>query len=312
LGEYVTKIRQKAFANRIEEYLTSPASFEERRFDASLYSVATESRSRVMAGVVITDSVKVLHGLCFGPHIELVMILLAHAYDGLRDDTRIREYSREVSRAMQGFAEPLADGDLACYPNPSFLLHGTRKHSLGAIINQLVTNGRIIHETMARRAVFIHDHGQATPLGHGLKMLMEYGATEDCYGICCFITREDEANPRGTDLSYIAKVSFFLDGGQRELYVITIQGQRVTAAAKERSRDFARLAARLGMDPRTYVLKKVCQAAKSENFQRARIIRPRFHPMFIDSHAGFKAQYEPVIRQAGINDENGCYLEGWL
>jgi hypothetical protein len=308
----LTQIRQKAFANRIEEYLTAPACYEERRFDSSLYTVVTESRTRVMAGGAITDTVKVLHGLCFGPHIELVMILLAHAYHGLRDYTRIREYSRAVSEAIQVFAEPLADGDLACYPNPSFLLHGTRKASLGAIINQLATNGRIIHETMARRAVFIGEHGQTTPLGHGLKMLMEDGSTEDCYGICCFITREDEDNPHGTDDSYIAKVSFFLDGRDRELYVITIQGQRVTPAKKERSRNFARLAAKLRMDPRTYVLQKVCQAAKSEDFQRARIIRPRFHPMFIDSHAGFNAQYEPIIRQAGINEENGCYLEGRL
>lgn len=308
----MTKIRQKAFANRIEEYLTAPTSYEEKRFDSSLYTVVKESRTRVMAGSSITETVNVLHGLCFGPHIELVMILLAHAYNGLQDYTRIREYSRAVSEAIQGFAEPLADGDLACYPNPSFLLHGTRKTSLGAIINQLATNSRIIHETIARRAVFINEHGQATSLEHGLKMLMEDGGTEDCYGICCFITREDEDNPHGTDTSYIAKVSFFLDDRDRELYVITIQGQRVTAAKKERSRDFARLAARLGMDPRTYVLKKVCQAAKSEGFQRTRIIRPRFHPMFIDSHAGFKAQYEPVIRQAGIDEENGCYLEGSL
>jgi hypothetical protein len=305
----LTQIRQKAFANRIEEYLTAPTSYDERRFDSSLYTVVRESRNRIMAGGSINETVKVLHGLCFGPHIELVMILLAHAYHGLRDHTRIRDYSRAVSEAIQGFAKPLADGDMACYPNPSFLLHGTRKASLGAIINQLATNGRIIHETMARRAMFISEHGQETPLGHGLKMLMEDGVTEDCYGICCFITREEEEDPHGTDTSYIAKVSFFLDGRDREIYVITIQGQRVTVDKKEKSRDFARLTARLGMDPRTYVLQKVCQAAKSEDFQRVRIIRPQFHPMFIDSHAGFKAEYEPVIRQAGINEENGCYLE---
>lgn len=308
----MTQIRQKAFANRIEEYLTTPASYEERRFDSSLYTVVRESRTRVTAGGSITATVKVLHGLCFGPHIELVMILLAHAYNGLRDYTRIREYSRVVSESIQGFAEPLADGDPACYPNPSFLLHGIRKVSLGAIIDQLDNNARIIHETMARRAAFIKDHGQATLLEHGIKMLMEDGVTEDYYGICCYITKEEEDNPHGTDASYIAKVSFFLDSRDRDIYVITIQGQRVTFAKKERSRDFARLAARLGMDPRAYVLKKVCETAKVEDFQRARIVRPRSHPMYIDSHAGFTAQYEPIIRQAGINEENGCYLEGWL
>ena len=308
----MTQIRQKAFANRIEEYLTAPASYEERLFDASLYTVVRESRTRIMAGGSITETVKVLHGLCFGPHIELVMILLAHAYHGLQDHTSIRNYSRAVSEAMQRFAEPLADDDPSCYPNPSFLLHGTRRPSLGAIIDQLATNGRIIHETMDRRAMFINEHGKETFLGHGLKMLMEEGTTEDCYGICCFITREEEDRPHGTDNSYIAKVSFFLDSRDREFYVITIQGQRVTADRREKSRDFARLAAKLGMDPRAYVLQMACQAAKSEGFRRARVIRPRFHPMFIDSHAGFKAQYEPIIRQAGINEENGCYLEARL
>jgi len=31
--------------------------------------------------------------------------------------------------------------------------------------------------------------------------------------------------------------------------------------------------------------------------------------MFIEGHKGFLASYEPVIRKAGITDNNGCYLE---
>jgi hypothetical protein len=34
--------------------------------------------------------------------------------------------------------------------------------------------------------------------------------------------------------------------------------------------------------------------------------------MFLDSHEGFMARYAPVIREAGINVECCCYLEGSL
>ena len=34
--------------------------------------------------------------------------------------------------------------------------------------------------------------------------------------------------------------------------------------------------------------------------------------MFLDSHEGFMARYAPVIREAGINVECWCYLEGSL
>jgi hypothetical protein len=34
--------------------------------------------------------------------------------------------------------------------------------------------------------------------------------------------------------------------------------------------------------------------------------------MFFDRHEGFMARYEPVIIQAGIDRENGCYLESSL
>jgi hypothetical protein len=115
--------------------------------------------------------------------------------------------------------------------------------------------------------------------------------------------------PHGTDSSYIAKVSFFLDTLNREIIVITIQGQRIQQGNKTRSRDFARLAHKLCLDPRSYVLQKICEIGRRESYQKIRVIKPLEHPMYIDSHDGFKARYEPVIRQAGITTECGCYLE---
>jgi hypothetical protein len=94
--------------------------------------------------------------------------------------------------------------------------------------------------------------------------------------------------------------------------VITLQGQRVSKNAKERSRDYARLGAKLTMDPRAYVLKKVCTICTNEGFKKVKVIRPEQHPLFIDHEEGFMARYEPIIRHTGITTENGCYLENDL
>lgn len=308
----MTRIRSRAFANRIKEFLLDPSSYEEKRFDASLFTVVKKPRAAAMASDDTARAERELHGLCFGAHIELVMILLSHAYHGLSDRTTIAQYSRAMARAMQSFATPIAVGGCASFPDPNFLLHGINRSTLAAVIRRFESNGRIIHETIARREAFIKKYGGETRLEPGLKMLVEEGAAEDCFGLCCYITRADEAHPHGTDQSYIAKVSFFLDHRRKEIYVITIQGQRVHAADKHRSRNYARLAAALGMDPRAFVLRKVCEFGKAEAYKKIRVIRPAHHPMFLDNHAGFMARYEPVIRQAAINDENGCYLQSAL
>jgi len=309
----MTKIRLKAFANRIEEFLIDPSSYEEKRFDSSLFTVVRKKREQPAAlqgDTAIFD--KELHGLCFGAHIELVMILLSHAYRGLRDKTTCHQYSQAIAEAMQSFAEPIAIGGCASFPDPNFLLHGINRTTLAAVIERFKSNGRIIHETIARKDAFIRKYGAQTNLDHGLKMLVEEGAAEDCFGLCCYITRADESHPHGTDRSYIAKVSFFLDDLYREIYVITIQGQRVNAADKSRSRDYARLAAAMGMDPRAFVLRKVCDLGRAEKYKKIKVIRPEHHPMFLDNHKGFMARYDPVIREAEINEENGCYLQSAL
>lgn len=305
----MTKIRARAFANRIAEYLNDPESYEETRFDSSLFTVEKKTRTRttLYGDVLIVD--KELHGLCFGPHIELVMILLDHAYRGLCDKTTISQYAKAMSVAMQTFSEPIAVGDCASFPDPNFLLHGINRPILGAIIKRFEGNGRIIHETIARKDELIKKYAGQVFLEHGLKMFVEEGAVDGCFGLCCYITRADESHPHGNDNSFIAKVSFFLDDLNKEIYVISIQGQHVQSADKNRSRNYARLAVELGMDPRAFVLRKVCELGKAEGFKKIRVIRPEHHPMFLDHHEGFMARYEPIIRQAEINEENGCYLQ---
>ena len=308
----MTTIRQKAFSHRIEEYLLNSSSFDEQRFDSSLYQIVKQNRDLKSATGTSPKLVKVIRGLSFSDHIGLVMLLIDRAYRGLRDQTPIKTYACAIAKALQSYADPIADGDHACFPYPYFLLHGLEKTTTEAVVRQLEENGRVIHETLAMRSQFMAKYGGPLYMQHNTKMLMEEGAAEDTSGICCYLTKAAAQHPHGTDSSYIAKVSFFLDLRNKEIIVITIQGQRVQLDDKARSRDFARLAHKLQMDPRTYILKIICEIGRQETYQKIRVIRPLMHPMFLDSHYGFKARYEPVIRQAGINTESGCYLESNL
>ena len=305
----MTTIRQKAFSHRIEEYLHNTESFDEQRFDTSLYQIVKQNRNLKTSAGATEKTVKVIRGLSFSDHIGLVMILIDRAYRSLRDQTSIKTFAAAIAKALQTYAEPIADGDYACFPYPYFLLHGLEKPTTEGVVRQLEENSRVIHETLAVRPQFIKKYGGPVYLKQYTKMLMEEGAAEDTSGICCYLTRANEMQPHGTDSSYIAKVSFFLDTLKREIIVITIQGQRIQPGNKTRSRDFARLAHKLCLDPRSYVLQKICEIGRRESYQKIRVIKPLEHPMYIDSHDGFKARYEPVIRQAGITTECGCYLE---
>jgi hypothetical protein len=310
--ESMTRIRQKAFSRRIEEYLHNSASFDEKRFDSSLYQVVHQTTGPLTPAGNSSQLAGVIRGLCFSDHIGLVMILIDRAYRGLCDQTSVKTFAGAIVKALQTYAEPIADGNYACFPYPYFLLHGLEKPTTGEVVRQLEENGRVIHETLAVRAQFMKKYGGPVYMEQDLKMLMEEGAAEDTSGICCYLARAAEQQPHGTDYSYIAKVSFFLDTLNKEIIVITIQGQRIQLHNKERSRDFTRLAHMLQMDPRTYILKKICEIGRKESYQKIRVIRPRAHPMFLDNHCGFKARYEPIIQQAGITAENGCYLETGL
>jgi len=308
----VTRIRQTAFAHRIEEYLHNPEVFDSQKFDSSLHKIITQKNYQKTTARIPKHTRKIIRGLSFSDHIGLVMMLIERAYRGLREETEISVFAGAIAGALQAYANPIADGDYACFPYPYFLLHGLKKATTAKVVRQLEENGRIIHETLTCRTRFIQKYGGPVYLEQETKMLMEEGATEDTSGICCYLTKASEEHPHGTDRSYIAKVSFFLDTHNREIIVITIQGQRIEQGNQERSRDFARLAHKLRMDPRAYILKNICEIGRQEAYQKIRVIRPHAHPMFLDSHEGFMARYEPVIIQAGIYTENGCYLETCL
>jgi hypothetical protein len=308
----MTQIRQKAFSHRIEEYLHNSESFDKQKFDSSLYQIVNQNRNLIAAVGPSSRAVKVIRGLCFSEHIELVMILIDRAYRGLVNQTGTRAFALAIAKALQTYAEPLTDGDYACFPYPYFLLHGLGKTTTEAVVWQIEENSRVIHETLAIRAQFIEKFGGPVYLEQSMMMLMEEGATEDTSGICCYLARASEQHPHGTDYSYIAKASFFLDTSKKEITVITIQGQRIQQGNKARSREFARLGHRLQMDPRAYVLKNICEIGRQDAYQKIRVIKPRKHPMFVDNHCGFKARYDPIIRQAGITTESSCYLESDL
>ena len=305
----MTTIRQTAFARRIEEYLHNAGTFDQHCFDSSLYSIVTQHRYNTTGDDTPPETVKVIRGLSFSDHIGLVMMLIERAYRGLKAQTCARDFARAIAGALQTYAAPVADGDYACFPYPYFLLHGIERPTAAEIVTKLEKNGRIIHETLAARSSFLEKYCGPTYLEQDTKMLMEEGSAEDTSGICCYLTKADEEEPHGTDSTYIAKVCFFLDTVNREIIVITIQGQRVQPYNSARSKYFMRLAHKLQMDPRTYILKNICEIGRRERYQKIRVIRPLFHPMHLDSHEGFLARYEPVIRQAGINTERGCYLE---
>lgn len=306
----MAQINQQAFAARIEEYINNPTCFEQEFFDSSLHTVTERVPLLLHQGG--KEGLLDLQGLCFEENIELVMILLAHGYRSLQQPASLTAYCVAMAQAMQSFAGPLAINDPASYMEPHFLLHGLEKTTIAANVAQCEDNGRIIHETLHVRAGYMAKHGCKTLLGNGLQMMMENGFAEDNLGICCFMTKDDEPNPHGAGQSYSAKVSFFLDTSHMEITIITIQGQCVSKGLKNRSRDFARLGARLHIDPRGYLLKKVCEVAQSAGYRRVRVIKPQSHPMTIDQHSGFVARYENLIRELGITQENACYLEASL
>ncbi len=306
----MAQINQQAFAARIKDYINDPSCFKQEFFDSSLHTVTVREQSKphqVEKGCLLD-----LQGLCFEEYIELVMILLEHGYHSLQKPASLTTYCAAMAQAVQSFAKPLTVNDPASYLEPHFLLHGLEKATIAESAAQCEDNGRIIHETLAVRAGYMAKYGCKTLLGNGLQMMMEDGFAEDNLGICCFISKEDEPNPHGASNCYAAKVSFFLDTSQMEITIITIQGQSVNKALKNRSRDYARLGARLKIDPRGYLLKKVCEIAELAGYKRVRVIRPESHPMTIDQHSGFVARYDNLIRELGINHENDCYLEGSL
>ena len=213
----MTQIRQKAFSHRIEEYLHNSKSFDQQRFDSSLYQVIKQNKNLITSDTRSSRVAKVIRGLSFSEHIELVMILIDRAYRGLVDQTGTRVFALAIAKALQTYAEPLTDGDYACFPYPYFLLHGLGKRTIEAVVWQIEENSRVIHETLAIRAQFMEKFDGPVYLEQSMKMLMEEGATEDTSGICCYLTRASEQQPMARTAAILPRQAFSSIQARRKL-----------------------------------------------------------------------------------------------
>ncbi|MBI5066566.1 hypothetical protein HZA97_10140 [Candidatus Woesearchaeota archaeon] len=316
----MAKINIPEFARYVENYIAY--SFDRENF---LMRLVEESLS--------TPYQK--EGVCFCHNTELALRLLKTGYDSLRD-VRSRDYSIAVAKAMQEFAEPFPSGDYnLCYPH--FLLHGLELGTLEGVVGKIRNNSRIIHETLAIRAKVAHEYDvkEFVPV-KGVEMPVDpnngahfvegfhtalstafcYGLCEDFFGITLALGKQCSGHPRGSN--YIVKVSFFLDTTKKEIYIITIQGKQFSEGMNnevvrvKNEKFWGMLTTRLGTSPRTFLLKKVMEWGKQNGYERIKVIRAKDHPLTIEQHKGFLANYEPVVIKAGINQENGCYLEAKL
>ena len=293
------------FAGRVRDYLDSPEGFSQEAVVDTLNVIDPQSRW------------KERNGITFGHNTELVMYLLGRAFY-LSQGNDKTGFSHRVAQAVQKFAEPFADTDNLCYPH--FLFHGLVQPNLDDVINKIEGNSRIIHETLDDRRRIISEHG-SVKLDGGLQLVMSDGLTDDYFGIAYLLAKQDE-RLIGSSTGYIAKASFFVDKTNGDVYVMTMQGRRfgshdpVRAAhpsGKEKrleaEREYSKIGNVLGMGPRRFILEKVADFGKDNGYKIIKVIKPEEHPMFIEEHKGFLANYEPVIRKAGITEDNGCYLE---
>ncbi len=275
-------------------------------------------------------------GICFCHNTELAMLLLKRAYDSLPNKPSDGEFSERVAQAMQEFAEPFPSGEYnLCYPH--FLLHGLELENLEGVVSRISNNSRIIHETLAVRPAVAHEYDvkEFVPVkgvemavdsknpayyvegfNTGLKTAISYGLCEDFFGITLALGKLCCGYPNGSN--HIVKVSFFLDTTNKDIYVITIQGKKFDEGTKvevirEKNEKFwGMLTTRLGTSPRTFLLRKLKDWGKQNGYERIKVIRAKDHPLTIEQHKGFLANYEPAVLKAGIDQENGCYLEAKL
>lgn len=317
----MAKINVPEFASCIEQYVSD--TNERHQSDAVVLAVQALSTPYQKEGV------------CFCHNTKLAMLLIKRAYDSL-SGVSAKDFSMPVAQAMQEFAEPFPSGEYnLCYPH--FLLHGLELGNLEGVVSRISDNSRIIHETLAVRPAVAHkyDVKEFVPVkgvemavdsknpAHyvegfhtGLKTAMSYGLCEDFFGITLALGKLCCGYPNGSN--YIVKVSFFLDTTKKDIYVITIQGKKfdegtnVEVIREKNEKFWGMLTTRLGTSPRTFLLKKLKDWGKQNGYERIKVIRAKDHPLTIEQHKGFLANYEPTVLKAGIDRENGCYLEAKL
>lgn len=312
----MVRIDVKGFADKIKEYHEDPQKpdkwfyppitkftvdddsvesrlcipFEERKiFDGEPYSSVNR------------------RGITFDYTMQLAMQLIERAYNRLTDGSYIQDYAKAVAKAMQRFARPFPKDEVTmCYPH--FLLHGIAQPTLEEVADKINTSGRIIHETLSAGDKLREDYGVVKFNGN-LRLSMSGGCVDDYFGIAYLLAKQD-AVLLSSAASYIAKVSFFVDTTNKEIYVITVKGSKFKDTNQEKEHD--RIASGLGMGTRRFLLEKLKQFGKKKGFKKIKVVKPQEHPMFIEGHKGFLGTYEPVIRKAGITEDNGCYLESRL
>ena len=300
----MVEINIEGFARKLIEYHHKPDDSYEN-------SMAIVEAMRATPLVPFKDN----PCLRLGHNSALVLKLLDRAYTLASSKQDFSEFSRRAGDAIQKFAAPFPNEDNLAYPH--FLLHGLEQPTVEDIISKIEHNGRIMHETIPLRPTFGFE--KPMDLERGLFAKLTWGDTDDYFGISLHLcTSYSDAFAIVPET--VAKVGFFLDRTNNEVYVINLQGQRVDKKMvngvwkrdKEKGKEYARLTSKLGIDPRVVLLKWLCMYAKEKEYTRIKVIRPTFHPMFIEQHKGFYATYEPVIKQADITQENGCYLEASL
>jgi hypothetical protein len=77
----------------------------------------------------------------------------------------------------------------------------------------------------------------------------------------------------------------------------------------EQGRQFARVTARVGMDPRAYVITSGFDSLRRYGIKDVYAIRPSEHVMAIGGHSGFRGSYESVLAQAGMRELNRVYYQ---
>ncbi len=305
----MVNINTTSFAQKIQEYLEAPATFNQEAIVDTLNLIDPLSKWKKRKGIT------------FGYNTQLVMQLLARAYVLLTDKIDSHHFSEEVAKAVQDFAQPFPSHDNLCYPH--FLFHGLVQPTLDEVVERLNNNARIIHETLRSKDKIMKEH-KSQSLDGNLQLSMSNGCTDDYFGIAYLLAKQDIILLSSAN-GYIAKASFFVDETNKEIYVITLQGRRFGSndpvrqahpSGQERriksEQEYSKFGNILGMSPRRFILASVMDFGRENRFERIRVIKPQEHPMFIEMHEGFYGNYEPVIKKAGINQENGCYLEARL
>ena len=310
----MVSINSDALTNLFERYLISPEIVLSRMGNIWGFK-------RCMDETLLSTDSSVTYpdrpAITFGHNSLLVANVLLHAYRRLTEEVSTNKFASEMADAICNFAQQFPHGEL-CYPH--FLLHGVAKPTLEGVVSKIDSNSRIIRETREIRDKTIQLQGYKD-IGHGLKLVMANGCTDDFFGIAYLLARKDEISVSSA-VGYVAKTSFFLDRTKRDVYVVTIQGRRFGShdpvrkthpseveKRKAKERIYSRIGNIFGMNPRRYVLTQVMEFGRQRGYARIRVIKPKEHLFAFENHKGFHGNYEPLVRKAGINTESEVYLE---